>query len=80
MAVIECIDAWRCPCGAINEGTFGRDAFHNEDGRYTICERCRFEIYDSDGPTHKLQVVEKYLMVPVSQPWRKGKVDVESSL
>jgi len=77
---MEATTAWRCTCGNLNDGPFGAAGRGNEDGRYDICERCGFEIYDTDGPSHKLRVVEKYLMVPVSEPWRNyGRANASSS-
>lgn len=61
--------AWRCSCGHLNYGKFG--CGENEDGRYDVCERCSFEIYDIHSLTALLKVTALYFLVPTTEPWRE---------
>lgn len=62
--------AWMCTCGHTNPWRHGSSDYRNEDGCYEVCGRCGFEVYDEDGPRHKLRLVDRLLLVPITRPWR----------
>jgi hypothetical protein len=41
--------AWECPCGHLNRGTFGADGV-NDGQAYSVCGGCHFEIRAERDP------------------------------
>jgi hypothetical protein len=56
--------AWRCSCGHLNEGKFGRSGCNDGD-YYSICDGCGYECIERRG-----QVTGRYLLIPISEPWK----------
>lgn len=63
--------AWECGCGHINGRAFTAQGWDSDHGPYDICSECGFETYSVNQDTHRLKVVQEYLLVPVSRPWEK---------